>query len=198
MKSVVTRWEPLAMALNSTPSRSMSLGRHHSSMFPITPTQQGENIKNTQAGRQTLIQDQTVNILSAFHFMLMKQQWRSPTGSLGIHYVSVGRWLSSGSWANTVWWEQGDRSVDSASVVFCLIISFMYQSVEFMQKYELIGLQIEPTGPYHPLRLKPTCGSTPKTLYCHFDSCYWLEVFSFKYHAVQSAYQSYFLQTDQY
>lgn len=36
MKSVVTRWEPLAMALNSTPSRSMSLGRHHSSMFPVT------------------------------------------------------------------------------------------------------------------------------------------------------------------
>lgn len=39
MKSVVTRWEPLAMALNSTPSRSMSLGRHHSSMFPVTHTQ---------------------------------------------------------------------------------------------------------------------------------------------------------------
>lgn len=36
MKSVLTRWEPLAMALNSTPSRSMSLGRHHSSMLPVS------------------------------------------------------------------------------------------------------------------------------------------------------------------
>lgn len=46
MKSVVTRWEPLAMALNSTPSRSMSLGRHHSSMFPDTPARQ-QHVKHT-------------------------------------------------------------------------------------------------------------------------------------------------------
>lgn len=79
MKSVVTLWEPLAMALNSTPSRSMSLGRHHSSMFPITPTQHGGLISFThsQAG-YVLIQEQTV--LSQFLFMLMKQQWHSPSG----------------------------------------------------------------------------------------------------------------------
>lgn len=47
MKSVVTRWEPLAMALNSTPSRSMSLGRHHSSMFPATHTHKIIIIKHT-------------------------------------------------------------------------------------------------------------------------------------------------------
>lgn len=39
MKSLVIRWEPLAMDLNSTPSRLMSWGRHHSTMFPALYTQ---------------------------------------------------------------------------------------------------------------------------------------------------------------
>lgn len=39
------------MALNSTPSRSMSLGRHHSSMFPVTPMQQGDIKKDRGADR---------------------------------------------------------------------------------------------------------------------------------------------------
>lgn len=52
MKSVVTRWEPLAMALNSTPSRSMSLGRHHSSMFPDTPARQ-QHVKHTHTHTST-------------------------------------------------------------------------------------------------------------------------------------------------
>ena len=34
MKSDWTLWDPLAMDLNSTPSRSMSCGKHHSTMFP--------------------------------------------------------------------------------------------------------------------------------------------------------------------
>lgn len=39
MKSLVIRWEPLAMDLNSTPSKLMSWGRHHSTMFPASCTQ---------------------------------------------------------------------------------------------------------------------------------------------------------------
>lgn len=39
MKSLVIRWEPLAMDLNSTPSKFMSWGRHHSTMFPARRTQ---------------------------------------------------------------------------------------------------------------------------------------------------------------
>lgn len=39
MKSLVIRWEPLAMDLNSTPSKLMSWGRHHSTMFPASYTQ---------------------------------------------------------------------------------------------------------------------------------------------------------------
>lgn len=39
MKSLVIRWEPLAMDLNSTPSRLTSWGRHHSTMFPALYTQ---------------------------------------------------------------------------------------------------------------------------------------------------------------
>lgn len=35
IKSLAILWEPLAMALNSTPSRLMSWGRHHSTMFPV-------------------------------------------------------------------------------------------------------------------------------------------------------------------
>lgn len=35
IKSLVTRWEPLAIDLNSTPSRLMSWGRHHSTIFPV-------------------------------------------------------------------------------------------------------------------------------------------------------------------
>lgn len=34
MKSDWTLWDPLAIDLNSTPSRSMSCGKHHSTMFP--------------------------------------------------------------------------------------------------------------------------------------------------------------------
>lgn len=34
MKSLVIRWEPLAIDLNSTPSKLMSWGRHHSIIFP--------------------------------------------------------------------------------------------------------------------------------------------------------------------
>ncbi|TNN55151.1 hypothetical protein EYF80_034596 [Liparis tanakae] len=63
MKSVVTRWEPLAMALNSTPSRSMSLGRHHSSMFPITPTQRRDSMQT-----KALLSDRRVNTLSPIFF----------------------------------------------------------------------------------------------------------------------------------
>lgn len=81
MKSVVTRWEPLAMALNSTPSRSMSLGRHHSSMFPRRcPTPQRENVKKhtSQTNCLILIQVQTVNTLSTFHYALVEKKKKTP------------------------------------------------------------------------------------------------------------------------
>lgn len=81
MKSVVTRWEPLAMALNSTPSRSMSLGRHHSSMFPRRcPAPQRENVKKhtSQTNCLILIQVQTVKTLSTFHYALVEKKKKTP------------------------------------------------------------------------------------------------------------------------
>ena len=92
MKSVVTRWEPLAMALNSTPSRSMSLGRDHSIMFPSRcPTPQRENVKNTQA-RQTV------------------WYWHKSRQSIHYHHSDTAR---GGSWANT---RRPDRSREKEEV----------------------------------------------------------------------------------
>lgn len=36
IKSLAIRWEPLAIDLNSTPSRFTSGGKHHSTMFPVS------------------------------------------------------------------------------------------------------------------------------------------------------------------
>lgn len=98
MKSVVTRWEPLAMALNSTPSRSMSLGRHHSSMFPTTPTSPRGNIK-THTGKQTSCDTRPADawILSPFRFTLMKQQWHQPDRIPWNFIICVG-WVLTLKW----------------------------------------------------------------------------------------------------
>lgn len=112
MKSVVTRWEPLAMALNSTPSRSMSFGRHHSSMFPRRcPTPQRENVKKqtSQTNCLILIQVQTVNTLSTFHYALVEKKKKKPT------VTQLGWQLSKHAAA---WWEQGDGGGDSARRLF--------------------------------------------------------------------------------
>lgn len=70
------------MALNSTPSRSMSLGRHHSSMFPITPTQQEKIRKHTWRQTNTGGDAKIPN----YHHMLIKQQR---------YEVFATSWLSS-------------------------------------------------------------------------------------------------------
>lgn len=141
MKSVLTRWEPLAMALNSTPSRSMSLGRHHSSMFPITPNKQHRDNNNdkTWLNRYRLIQGQCV--------------FRSPTIFSGIHYLLVD--AAEQIWADRSWETEGD----SASVPFNLIMRSVRKSFCWNTSWSVLKMKLQVSVIHEE-----------KMLYWHYDS----------------------------
>lgn len=102
MKSVVTRWEPLAMALNSTPSRSMSLGRHHSSMFPTTTRCREETSKWNQVNGQY---HRRLMCLWFFFKRILRRQCHTVRLDLSKLIVKLGH-----SWANKAGREElGER-----------------------------------------------------------------------------------------
>lgn len=86
MKSLVIRWEPLAMDLNSTPSRLMSWGRHHSTIFPAIHT---ENIPWSYFPRRLHSSWPLPLILRVSHAVAGGQTERESTDSATVTFCTL-------------------------------------------------------------------------------------------------------------
>ena len=86
MKSLVIRWEPLAIDLNSTPSRLMSWGKHHSTIFPAIHT---ENIPWSHFPRRLLSSQPLPLTLRVSHTVAGGQTERESTDSATVTFCSL-------------------------------------------------------------------------------------------------------------
>lgn len=78
MKSDWILWDPLAIDLNSTPSRSISWGKHHSTMFPVGKG--GDKLKETKSFKEKDV-DQGLRMYSRPINALLAQPPRCLSGS---------------------------------------------------------------------------------------------------------------------
>lgn len=138
MKSVVTRWEPLAMALNSTPSRSMSLGRHHSSMFPVSPHCRERKHQNDINSTASIAEGKYVHDFFAEYRTggVIQAGWISPS--------SLWRLVTAGQ--TKLGEERWGRGGDSARHILDHIHRLRYQWKGFLPWYEMLAGHTAPTG----------------------------------------------------